>query len=143
MTIGESAPDVAAKSLLDEQDEQWVAALVDELHHLLRGRQLERVARLWDLSRTELGTLFGVSRQAASRWVAEGIPADRAGQVADVAAITDLLERYLKRDRIPAVVRREAAQLDDRSLFEVVATGGSSEALRLTRRMFTFSDVHA
>jgi phage terminase Nu1 subunit (DNA packaging protein) len=108
----------------------------------LSGRKLERTMRLWRLSRAELGELFGVSRQAVSKWIATGVPADRAGQVADVDAVTDVLSRYLRHDRIAAVVRREAPRLGGRSLLALVAAGRSSEALQLTREMFAFSDLH-
>jgi hypothetical protein len=136
-------PRDAAARLLAEHDDAWVTKLTDELDRHLSGRRLERVMRLWQLSRAELGELFGVSRQAVSKWITDGVPADRASQVADVTAITDLLDRYLKRDRIPAVVRRQAPRLGGSSLIELVAAGHSSEALRLTRQMFTFTDVHA
>ena len=58
-------------------------------------------------------------------------------------AITDLLDRYLKRDRIAAVVRRQAPGLGGASLIELVSSGRSREALRLTREMFAFTDVRA
>ena len=119
-----------------------MAELAQELDHRLSGRQLDRVLRLWGLSRTELGELFGVSRQAVSKWIRDGVPSDRATAVADIEAITDLLDRYLKRDRIPAVVRRRADGLGGRSLLELVGAGRTAEALELTRRMFTFGDLH-
>lgn len=141
--LADLEPRDAAARLVAEHDEEWVARLTDELDRHLSGRQLERVMRLWQLSRTELGALFGVSRQAVSKWITDGVPADRVEQVADLEAITDLLDRYLKRDRIPAVVRRQAPRLGDSSLMELVTAGRSDEALRLTREMFTFSDLHA
>lgn len=136
-------PRDAAARLLAEHDEDWVVRLTGELDRHLSGRRLERLMRVWQLSRAELGGLFGVSRQAVSKWIADGVPADRAVQVADVDAITELLERYLKRDRIAAVVRRRAPGLDGASLIELIASGRSSDALRRTRQMFTFTDVHA
>lgn len=136
-------PREAAVRLLAEHDDEWIGSLADELDRHLRGRQLTRIARLWHLSRTELGALFGVSRQAVSKWITQGVPAERVEQVADVAAMTDLLAHYLKADRIPAVVRRRASQLEGRTLIELVGAGRSGEALRLTRRMFTFTDLHA
>jgi hypothetical protein len=136
-------PRTAAAQLLAEHDDAWVMELTDELDRHLSGRRLERVMRRWQLSRAELGELFGVSRQAVSKWISHGVPADRAEQVADVEAITDLLDRYLKRDRIPAVVRRQAPRLEGSSLIELVTAGRSSDALQLTRRMFTFTDLHA
>lgn len=139
--LAELDPQDAASQLLAEHDSAWVAALTEELDRRLSGRQLERVMRLWDLSRTQLGGIFGVSRQAVSKWMGDGVPADRITQVADLAAITDLLAHYLKRDRIPAVVRRPAPNLGDASLLDLVATGQIGEALTATRRMFTFSDA--
>lgn len=142
VAVEELDPGDAAAQLFAEHDEAWVMKLTTELDRHLGGRRLERVMRLWQLSRTELGELFGVSRQAVSRWIADGVPADRVQPIADVEAITDLLDRYLKRDRIAAVVRRQAPGLDGASLMELVASGRSSDALALTRRMFTFTDVH-
>ncbi len=141
-TIAELDPRDAASRLLEARGDAWVAELAQELDHRLSGRQLDRVLRVWGLSRTELGELFGVSRQAVSKWIRDGVPSDRATAVADIEAITDLLDRYLKRDRIAAVVRRRADGLGGRSLLELVGAGRTAEALELTRRMFTFGDLH-
>lgn len=135
-------PREAAARLVAEQDDDWVRAFTDELDRHLSGRRLTRIMRLWQLSRADLGELFGVSRQAVSKWIADGIPPDRAPQVADVEAITDLLVRYLKRDRIPAVVRRQAPGLGGTSLIELVRSGRGADAVRLTRQMFAFTDAH-
>lgn len=140
--LAELEPQDAASLLLAEHDSAWIAALTEELDRRQGGRQLERIMRLWDLSRTDLGRLFGVSRQAVSKWIDDGVPADRITQVADLAAITDLLAHYLKRDRIPAVVRRSAPSLGNLSLLDLVGEGRTAEAVALTRRMFTFADAH-
>jgi hypothetical protein len=142
VTLTDLAPHEAASRLLADQDDRWINELTDELLRRKRGRELERVASVWQLSRRELGELFGVSRQAVTKWLATGVPPDRAEQVADVQAITDLLERYLKRERIPAVVRRSAPKLDGASLLELLRTGRARDALLLTRAMFTFTDAH-
>lgn len=136
-------PGEAASRLLDGHDDAWVRALTDELDRRLGSHELERVMRLWHLSRAELGALFGVSRQAVSKWLTNGVPADRIERVADVTALTDLLDRYLVRDRIPAVVRRRASRLGGSSLLELVSSGRSGEALQWTREMFAFGDLHA
>lgn len=140
--LAELEPQDAASLLLAEHDSAWIAALTEELDRRQGGRQLERIMRLWDLSRTDLGRLFGVSRQAVSKWIDDGVPADRITQVADLAAITDLLAHYLKRDRIPAVVRRSAPNLGGVSLLDLVGERRTAEAVALTRRMFTFADAH-
>lgn len=142
-TPTDADPRAAAARLVAERDPDWVLQLVDELDRQLAGRDLERVMGTWQLSRAELGGLFGVSRQAVSKWLGDGVPADRAPHVADVLAMTDLLTRYLRRERIPAVVRRPAPRLGGSSLLDLVRSGRSAEALRLTREMFTFSDLHS
>lgn len=142
MPTTEVDPADAATRLLADHDEEWVARLVAELDRRLDGRGLVELMRTWRLSATALGELFGVSRQAVSKWLKEGFPPDRAAQVADMEAISELLERYLKADRISAVLRREAPGLRGSSLLSMIAEGRSSEALRATRAMFTFGDVH-
>ena len=143
VTLTDLDPREAASRLLAGKDDRWISELTDELLRRKRGRELERVASVWQLSRRELGELFGVSRQAVTKWLDTGVPSDRAEQVADVQAITDLLERYLKRERIPAVVRRAAPKLEGTSLLELVRTGRAHDALLLTRAMLTFTDAHA
>ncbi len=140
--LAELDPQDAATVLLDEHDSAWIAALADELDRRLSGRELERILRVWSLSRTELGRILGVSRQALSKWIDDGVPADRVTQVADLASITDLLTRYVKRDRIPAVVRREAPNLGNASLIDLITEGRTAEAVISTRLMFTFADAH-
>ncbi len=142
-TVTDLDPRDAAARLVAEHDGPWVIRFAEELERRLGGRDLDRIMQRWNLSRAELGSLFGVSRQAVSRWIVGGVPAERAEQVADVAAITDLLERHLKRDRIPAVVRRRAPALGGSSLIDLVSAGSHRDALRLTREMFTFTDLHA
>jgi DNA-binding transcriptional regulator YiaG len=142
-TTTEPDPADVAERLLAEHDDAWVRALAEELDRHLSGRGLERVQHRWQLSRAELGALFGVTRQAVSKWISGRVPADRVEQVADVEAITDLLVRYLRPERIPAVVRRPAARLGGANLIELVSAGRSAEALRLTRQMFAFTDAHA
>lgn len=135
-------PRTAAAQLVEGHDEAWLSRFAEEVGRRLTGRGLDRVMRLWQLSRTELGELFGVSRQAASKWLEGGVPPERAALVADLEAMTDLLERYLKPGRVPAVVRRRAPRLGGASLLELVRAGRSAEALARTREMFVFGDLH-
>jgi len=69
--------------------------------------------------------MFGVSRQAFSRRQKTGPPAARAATVADLAAATDLLDRCVERERIPAVVRRSADYFGDQSLLEIAERGNT------------------
>ena len=103
--------------------------VIDRLDHELNASPLQRTVRLWDISATQLGQMFGISRQAASKWLAEGPPAGRRDQVASLGQATDLLDQWVKRERIPAVVRRPVEQLGGRSRLEV-ALAGEFELLR-------------
>ncbi len=119
----------------------WLSAFAGELESRALADQLPRFLGLWGLSQSEAARLFGVSRQALSKWATQGVPAPRMESVADLAAATDVLVRYVKVDRIPAVVRRRADRLDGRSLLDLVAEGDSRGVLEACRAMFDFSTV--
>ncbi len=89
----------------------------------MRTAPLDRLMASWDLSAAGTGRIFGVTRQAVAKWRGSGVPDERAVALADLAAATDVLERYVRRDRIPAVVRRPAALLGDRSMLELAELG--------------------
>lgn len=110
-------------------DADVLRRIVDRLDHQLNAGPLQRTLRLWDISATQLGEMFGISRQAASKWLADGAPASRRDQVATLGQATDLLDQWVKRERIPAVVRRPVDALDGRTRLEV-ALAGELEALR-------------
>lgn len=120
----------------------WLAAFAGELESQALVDSLRRFLGVWGLSASEASRLFGVSRQALSKWLTQGVPTDRTEMVADLAAATDTLVRYLKLDRIPATVRRKAARLGGRSLLDLVAAGDSRGTLEACRAMFDFSTVH-
>lgn len=103
--------------------------VIDQLDQELASRPLDRLVRLWDVSASQVGQMFGVSRQAATTWIHHGPPAGRADQVALLDQSTNLLERWLKRERIPAVVRRPVDQLGGRSRLDA-ALAGEFELLR-------------
>ena len=95
-----------------EEDSAWLDAFTERLDRLRGGASFARTIEVWGvwgLSQAEAARLFGVSRQAAGKWLQKGAPPERASAMADLAAATDLLVRHLKRDRIPAVVRRPSA----------------------------------
>ena len=103
---------------------------------------LVRTIGVWQLSQAKAAGLFGVSRQAFAKWLQRGVPADHAAAVADLKAATDLLERYLKRDRIPAVVRRPIPKLDGVSLLDLLGEGDTNRLLSACRDMFDFERGH-
>lgn len=132
----ETDPIDAASQLLEaDPDGPWLDAFMAQLSIGRASSQLGEVLEVWDLSQAEFGSLMGVSRQAVGKWL-EHLPGERAVIVADLAAATQLLVHYVRRDRIPAVVRRRSRGLEGRSLIDLIGTGESSEILRACRAMF-------
>ncbi|MGE0486517.1 MAG: hypothetical protein AB7Q81_20360 [Gammaproteobacteria bacterium] len=122
-------------------DRDWLDAFSACLDRHRAGQSLARILAAWGLSQAEAARLFGVTRQALAKWLERGPPAERAQALADLAAATDLLAHYLKRERIAAVVRRPAPALGGFSLLELVAGGRTREVLEACRAMFDFERV--
>lgn len=102
---------------------------------------LEEVIGSFDLSYTDAGRLFGVTRQAVSQWLAEGVPTDRRAKVTTVAQIAALLDRYLVSERIPGIARKPAEQYGGRSMLEMVESDEHLELLEITRRSFDWAST--
>lgn len=137
---GEERPERAAALLVANRPPTWVRRFGNELDRRLRRSDLDHVLTTWALTQADAARLFGVSRQAVGKWRRVGVPAERAVAVADLAAATDLLVRYLRPERIPAVVRRPAAVTGGRALLDV-ARDDPGAALRAVRTMFDFAAV--
>lgn len=102
-----------------------------------------KVLETWRLTRAETARLFGVSRQAIGKWRRRGVPPERAEAIADLAAATGLLVRHLRRDRIPAVVRRPIPARGDTSLVALLGRGDTRAVLAACRDMFRFDHAQA
>ncbi len=142
--LGELDPRAAAKQVIaaHKGERAWLDAFTQYLDRHRSGQSLARTLSVWDLSQAEAARLFGVSRQAVGKWLERGAPAERAEFIADLAAATDLLVHYLKRDRIPAVVRRPIASRRGASLLNLVERGKSRVLLETCREMFSFENAH-
>jgi len=130
------APDEAARELIETADVGWLRDLVDALDRQVRTEPLNRLTTLWDLSNAAAARIFGVSRQAFSKWLVSGPPADRIDDVAAVDDITSLLDRYVKRERIPAVVRRPSVRFGDQSIVERLEAGDYQRTADMARELF-------
>jgi hypothetical protein len=100
---------------------------------------LDPIAESLELSETELGRLFGVSRQAVGQWRERGVPSSRMAKVATVAAICDLLDHRLKAERIPGIARRPADAYGGLSMLEMIERDRQDELQALIRRSFDWA----
>ena len=143
--ILDNNPEEAAEQIFaaHRHEGAWLDAFTQSLDRRRAGESLERTLLVWGVSQAEAARLLGVSRQAVGKWRAQGAPAARAKALADLAAATELLVRYLKRDRIPAVVRRPIPALAGVSLMDLLARGDTRALLRACRDMFRFENVPA
>lgn len=133
--------EMAERLVAEAPNPSWLRALVDDLDRRVRIEPLEQLIRLWDLSASEAASMFGVSRQAFSKWRRHGPPPERTTAVAALSAATNLLASHVKRERIPAVVRRAASQLDGKSLYEMAAEGRHEEVRDAVEFMFDLRRV--
>ena len=132
---------VAERLMAEAPDTEWIRTLIDDLDRQLRTDPLERLLALWGLSASEASRAFGVTRQALSKWRQAGVPADRTPALMDLAMATDLLDRRVKRERIPAVVRRPAPNLGGRSLLDLAFEGRHAEVRDAVATMFDLRRV--
>ena len=144
-TIDALSPEDAAEQIFSahRHERAWLDLFTESLDRRRAAEAFARTLEVWDLNQAEAARLFGVSRQAIGKWLRRGVPAERARAVADLAAATDLLVHYLKRDRIPAVVRRPIPALRGVSLLGLLAQGNTQALLAACRDMFRFERAHA
>jgi predicted transcriptional regulator len=144
-TVRELSPEEAAEQIYAAHAHEgaWLDAFAESLDRRRASRSFARTMEVWGLSQSEAAHLFGVSRQALGKWLRQGIPTERTRAISDLAAATDLLVHYLKRDRIPAVVRRPAHALEEASLMDLLTRGDTRTLLATCRDMFRFERTHA
>jgi len=142
--FGKLDPRTAAEQIIAaHQDENaWLDEFTEHLDKHRSGQSLARTLSVWRLSQAEAARLFGVSRQAVGKWLERGVPAERTEPIANLAAATDLLVHYLKRDRIPGVVRRPIPMRNGASLLDLLEHGESRVLLETCRGMFSFENAH-
>lgn len=100
---------------------------------------LERLMRSFELSKSDLASLFGVRRQAIDGWLIGGVPAARQEKLSALSALADLLERKLKHDRMPGVARRSADAYGGLTMLEMIAADRHDELLASVRQAFDWS----
>lgn len=103
------------------------------------GTGLERLLASWDLTVTQLANLFGVRRQAVEQWLDRGVPPARQPKLVVAHRIADLLERNLRPERIPTVVRAPAQVFGNASILELIAADRHGELLDAVARSFDWA----
>ncbi len=111
------------------------------LNHPDEEHPLRRLMDAFDLSKTELASLFGVRRQAVDQWLERDVPSERKEKVQTLVAICDLLERKLKPGRLAGVARRPADAYGGKTMLELIAAGRHRELLELVRDSFDWSSA--
>lgn len=132
---------VAERLIAEAPSRSWLRALADDLDRELRTDPLERFMALWGISASEAARAFGVTRQALSKWRKAGVPAERIPPLMDLSEATDLLDRRVKRENIPAVVRRPARNLGGRSLLDLAFSLRHNEVRKAVAAMFDLRRV--
>jgi len=120
-------PSRAADTVMAEAGDEWTRSFVAELGLRMHRESLEQFLSVWQISAAEAARVFGVSRQAVAQWRTAGVPGDRLVALADGSGATELLLRYVRPDRIPAVVRRPADVLGGASLLSMAQDGRTAE----------------
>ena len=69
-------PKALASRLVEANRDQpeWLESFTGELQSQAMVDQLRRFLGVWGLSAAKAGRLFGVSRQALSKWLERGVP---------------------------------------------------------------------
>jgi DNA-binding XRE family transcriptional regulator len=102
---------------------------------------LDPVAETLELSETELGRLFGVSRQAVAQWRERGVPSNRMAKLTTVVSICDLLRHSLKAERIPGIARRPATAYGGLTMLEMIERDRQDELQAEIRRSFDWGST--
>jgi DNA-binding XRE family transcriptional regulator len=111
------------------------------LNHPDHQHPLRRLMDAFDLSKTELGALFGVRRQAVDQWLERGVPPERQEKIQTLVAICDLLERKLKPGRLAGAARRPADAYGGKTMLELIAADRHRELLELVRQSFDWASA--
>jgi hypothetical protein len=117
--------------------ERFAATVLEELSGV--GTGLEHLMASWRLSVADVARLFDVSRQAVQQWLDDGVPPARQPKLLQLQRIADLLERNLRPERIPAVVRSEAEAYSGRSILASIADDRQDELLASVERSFDWA----
>jgi hypothetical protein len=121
--------------------QRFVRRVRSHLNHPDDEPPLQRMMGFFELSKSDLGRLFGVRRQAIDGWLSHGVPAERQEKLGILLALADLLERKLKAGRAAGVARRPAEAYGGLTMLEMIAADRHRELLDSTRAAFDWSEA--
>jgi DNA-binding XRE family transcriptional regulator len=102
--------------------------------------QLAFVRDVFGLSKTEMGRLFGVKRQAVDQWEA-GIPPERSAQVNRLVELGQFLQRRLVPVRIPEIVRTPARGLQGKTMLAILTQYGPDPIYDYVARLAAYPNA--
>jgi len=111
------------------------------LNHPDEEHPLRRLMDAFELSKTELGSLFGVRRQAVDQWLERGVPSERQEKVQTLIAIADLLDHKLKPGRLAGIARRPADAYGGKTMLELITADRHRELQELVRDSFDWASA--
>lgn len=103
------------------------------------GTGLESLLAAWQMTVTEMASLFGVRRQAVGQWLDSGVPAARQPKLATMLRVAELLERNLRAERLAAVVRAPSDRWKGATMLEMIAADRHEELLVDIDRSFDWA----
>ncbi len=109
-----------------------------EMKHI---EPLRRAMETLNLSKSDVASLMGVTRQAVDKWLLAGPPSERAPKISAIAELGDIL-RYRLLPGLPGeVVRRPAEAYGGRTMLEVISNDEHEWLLQSTKDIFDFTRV--
>jgi hypothetical protein len=121
--------------------ERFLRRVRVHLNHPEHEHPLRRLMEAFHLSKTQLGSLFGVRRQAIDQWLERGVPVERQEKLHTLVAAVDLLERKLKPGRLPGVARRPSEAYGGETMLDLIAADRHLELLEQVRASFDWASA--
>jgi len=88
-------------------------------------RTLGRVRKAFALTRTDVARLFNVTPEAVVKWERNGVPVRRLAELDRCFQLAEMMQRRLRPDRLPTLVRTPAADFNNRTVLDVIAESGT------------------
>ena len=100
--------------------------------------QLRRAKAILGVSSADLGTIFGITRQAVESWTKK-VPVYRRADVARVADVADRLAKTFRSERIPQIAREPIPVLGGKSIITTLSKrNGAASVLEGLDRLASY-----